>query len=95
MTRPLLVLALALLLLSPSATISQTTADADLLAEITKIKAIDNHAHPLRYVSEGEKPDDEFDVATRHYRAVNTASAHHSHQPGVYRGLEGALRVQL
>jgi hypothetical protein len=61
-TRPLLVLALALLLLSPSATISQTTADADLLAEITKIKAIDNHAHPLRYVSEGEKPDDEFDA---------------------------------
>ncbi|HVS21954.1 MAG TPA: amidohydrolase family protein [Pyrinomonadaceae bacterium] len=34
----------------------------DLLAEISKIKAIDNHAHPLKYVAEGEKPDDEFDA---------------------------------
>ena len=33
-----------------------------LLAEIYKIKAIDNHAHPLKYVAEGEKPDDEFDA---------------------------------
>jgi predicted TIM-barrel fold metal-dependent hydrolase len=41
---------------------AQTRADADLLTEIFKIKAIDNHAHPLRYVAPGEKPDDEFDV---------------------------------
>jgi predicted TIM-barrel fold metal-dependent hydrolase len=33
-----------------------------LLAEINKIKAIDNHAHPLKYVAEGEKPDDEYDA---------------------------------
>ena len=41
---------------------AQTRADADLLNEISRIKAIDNHAHPLRYVAAGEKPDDEFDA---------------------------------
>jgi hypothetical protein len=41
---------------------AQTTADPPLTAAIAKIKAIDNHAHPLRYVAAGEKPDDEFDA---------------------------------
>src|SRR3989442_1184167 len=41
---------------------TQTVVDRDLLAEITKIKAIDNHSHPLKYVAAGEKPDDEFDA---------------------------------
>jgi predicted TIM-barrel fold metal-dependent hydrolase len=41
---------------------AQTVADPALAAEITKIKAIDNHAHPLKYIAEGEKPDDEFDA---------------------------------
>lgn len=41
---------------------AQTKADADLLNEILRIEAIDNHAHPLRYVAAGEKPDDEFDA---------------------------------
>src|SRR5438876_9972376 len=41
---------------------AQTGIDRDLLNEISKIKAIDNHAHPLKYVAEGEKPDDEFDA---------------------------------
>jgi predicted TIM-barrel fold metal-dependent hydrolase len=41
---------------------AQTRPDADLLNDISKIKAIDNHAHPLRYVAPGEKPDDEFDA---------------------------------
>ena len=40
----------------------QTPADPQLAAAIEKIKAIDNHAHPLRYVAPGEKPDDEFDA---------------------------------
>jgi predicted TIM-barrel fold metal-dependent hydrolase len=40
----------------------QTKADPELLNEISKIKAIDNHAHPLKYVAEGDKPDDEFDA---------------------------------
>src|SRR6185437_2047528 len=34
--------------------------DPQLLAEIQKIKAIDNHSHPPKLVSPGEK-DDEFD----------------------------------
>src|SRR5690242_4782375 len=41
---------------------AQYPADPKLLSEINKIKAIDNHAHPLRYVAEGDKPDDEFDA---------------------------------
>jgi len=36
--------------------------DRDLLSEISKIKAIDNHAHPLKYVAPGEKADDEYDA---------------------------------
>ena len=41
---------------------AQATADQQLVAEIAKIKAIDNHAHPLRFVAEGDKPDDEYDA---------------------------------
>ncbi len=36
--------------------------DPQLSAEIAKIKAIDNHAHPVRPVMPGEKPDDEYDA---------------------------------
>src|SRR5258706_15752609 len=42
--------------------LAQAGVDRDLLSEIMKIKAIDNHAHPLKYVAEGEKADDEFDA---------------------------------
>jgi uncharacterized protein len=41
---------------------AQTNADAALAAEIAKIRIIDNHAHPLRFVAEGAPPDDEFDA---------------------------------
>lgn len=41
---------------------AQSSIDRDLLNEIYKIKAIDNHAHPLKYVAAGEKPDEEFDA---------------------------------
>src|SRR5438128_231581 len=41
---------------------AQSGTDRDLLAEIMKIKAIDNHAHPVKYVADGEPPDDEFDA---------------------------------
>jgi predicted TIM-barrel fold metal-dependent hydrolase len=41
---------------------AQTRADADLVTEISKIKAIDNHAHPLKYVAAGDKTDDEYDA---------------------------------
>jgi uncharacterized protein len=37
------------------------TADPQLLAEINKIKAIDNHSHPPKLVGPGEK-DDDFDA---------------------------------
>src|SRR5204862_4142837 len=37
------------------------TADPQLLAEINKIKAIDNHSHPPKVVGPGEK-DDDFDA---------------------------------
>ena len=36
-------------------------ADPQLLAEIQNIKAIDNHSHPPKLVSPGEK-DDDFDA---------------------------------
>ena len=45
-----------------SVALAQTTADPELAAAIAEIKAIDNHAHPLRWVAAGEKPDDEFDA---------------------------------
>jgi uncharacterized protein len=42
--------------------VAQTTADQKLYDEILKIKAIDNHAHPLRVTPEGEKADNEYDA---------------------------------
>ena len=40
---------------------AQVTADAELLAQINKIRAIDNHAHPKRVLNEGEiDPDTDF-----------------------------------
>ncbi len=52
----------AILAVEPSRISGQAGVDKDLLNEINKIKAIDNHAHPLRYVAEGDKPDDEYDA---------------------------------
>lgn len=43
---------------------AQTAADPALVAEIAKIKAIDNHAHPARVVGPGEKEDVEVDALT-------------------------------
>jgi predicted TIM-barrel fold metal-dependent hydrolase len=36
--------------------------DPELASEIARIKAIDNHAHPVRPVAPGEAPDMEFDA---------------------------------
>ena len=36
--------------------------DPGLEAEIRQIRAIDNHAHPVRPTAPGEKPDDEYDA---------------------------------
>lgn len=48
-------------LLLPSPLKAQA-ADPALVVEIAKIKAIDNHAHPLRVVRDGEPPDNEYDA---------------------------------
>ena len=54
------VLAALLLVLSFHMARSQA-ADPQLLSEINKIKAIDNHSHPPKVVGAGEK-DDDFDI---------------------------------
>jgi len=41
---------------------AQAQVDPALAAVIQSTRAIDNHAHPLRYVAEGEKRDDEYDA---------------------------------
>ena len=53
---------LLLFLALPRQMHAQLNVDKDLLDEIFAIKAIDNHAHPLKYVAPGDKPDDEFDA---------------------------------
>jgi predicted TIM-barrel fold metal-dependent hydrolase len=58
----LMFLPLFLVLVAPPLRSAQVATDPQLLAEISKIRAIDNHAHPLRVVGEGEKPDDEYDA---------------------------------
>src|SRR5216683_2598179 len=40
----------------------QSRIDLQLATEIARIKAIDNHAHPVRPTAAGEKPDDEYDA---------------------------------
>ena len=46
----------------PTRVAAQAGVDRDLLSEIMKIKAIDNHAHPIKYVAEGEPADTEYDA---------------------------------
>jgi len=55
---------LALLLISACARGGQNDANlaSDILADVNSIKAIDNHAHPVRPVGQGEPPDREFDA---------------------------------
>jgi hypothetical protein len=52
----------AALLLTSCASPPQSAADPGLLAEIQQIKAIDNHAHPVRATDAGEPPDRGFDA---------------------------------
>ena len=56
--KPALIIAIILILAPVS---RSQTPDPQLLAEIQKIKAIDNHSHPPRIVQPGET-DDEFDA---------------------------------
>src|SRR5262244_834540 len=55
MLKKLAVLLFALLAFARAHT---QTPDPQLLAEINKIKAIDNHSHPPKLVAQGEKDDD-------------------------------------
>ena len=55
-------LAFAFLLLTSCARPPQSAADPDLLNEIRQIRAIDNHAHPVRVTDAGEPADRGFDA---------------------------------
>jgi predicted TIM-barrel fold metal-dependent hydrolase len=57
-----LMLAAAFLALCGCAPRARTPYDADLMREIEGIRAIDNHAHPVRVVGAGEQPDRGFDA---------------------------------
>ena len=57
-----LLVLIGLVAVIPAGVFPQSGVDRDLLSDISKIKAIDNHAHPLKYVAPGEKPDDEYDA---------------------------------
>lgn len=49
-------------LLLASCARERPAADPDLQSEIDRIPAIDNHAHPVRYVAAGQPPDRYFDA---------------------------------
>ena len=53
---------LAALVLLAACNRPQPSADPDLSAEIDSIRAIDNHAHPVRMTAGGEQPDRDFDA---------------------------------
>ena len=50
------------MLLAPIALPAQSTVDSGLVAYIASIKAIDSHAHPMRYVVPGAPADSEYDA---------------------------------
>ncbi|MEP7344029.1 MAG: amidohydrolase [Gemmatimonadaceae bacterium] len=52
----------ALMSLAPAALRSQSGADSALVSYIAGIKAVDSHAHPMRYVGVGTPPDSEYDA---------------------------------
>lgn len=62
MTRSPLFLGLAAALLVPAGSIAQAPVDPDLLRYINAIRAIDNHAHPLRPVAPRAPADTDFDA---------------------------------
>ena len=61
MIRPLLA-ALLLLAACASPPGQNAAVDPQLASEINRIKAIDNHAHPVRPTAPGERPDTEYDA---------------------------------
>jgi hypothetical protein len=59
-----IIVSLLVLLALPESQHAQTGIDFELAAEIAKIKAIDHHAHPLRFTAAGEPEDTEYDALT-------------------------------
>jgi len=59
---PRLCVILSLALLAACSATRQERADPDLAREISNIKAIDNHAHPVRWTAAGEPADRGFDA---------------------------------
>ena len=53
---------LCFVLLSCSSAPERDRVDPQLASRIASIKAIDNHAHPVRPTLDGEKPDEEYDA---------------------------------
>jgi hypothetical protein len=60
----LIIVPLLSLLALPTSQYAQIGIDSELAAEIGKIKAIDHHAHPLRFTDAGEPEDSEYDALT-------------------------------
>src|SRR5277367_6283376 len=54
--------ALSLLVIAGCSPVPIPAADPDLTAEILRIRAIDNHAHPVRVTQPGEPADRFFDA---------------------------------
>jgi hypothetical protein len=60
----LIIVPLLFLLALPTSQYAQVGIDSELAAEIAKIKAIDHHAHPLRFTDAGEPEDSDYDALT-------------------------------
>src|SRR5262249_34001269 len=60
-TWPVMILLIAGCVRSPASSPGSPDMSPEILAEINRIRAIDNHAHPVRFVSAGEQ-DREFDA---------------------------------
>jgi len=58
---------------------AQTTPDPALVAAIAAIKAVDNHAHPLRALKEGERDTEWGDLS---YHTLETVSRPTTTPPG-------------
>ncbi|NPU83001.1 MAG: amidohydrolase family protein [Syntrophaceae bacterium] len=66
------VLSILLCLMFPFSAMAQSVPDPDLVAAIAGIKAIDNHAHPLRVLKEGER-DTEWGELSYHTLSAATS----------------------
>ena len=62
MTRRLLLLSLCCVGCARAGANGADAVDPELAREIAAIKAVDNHAHPVRPTAAGEQPDNEFDA---------------------------------